>query len=305
MIRLITAFIAVLFTINAYAASQVDILTRFNVSSASGQFAHDVAQRLNSMQTKYEFRAAYIPGAGGDAADLKAIAVARAGQDVLVWNSSTAYSFNRFTNGNVYDRDNDIVPVYAFTTVNFSIMVDPESSIKTFDDFLKFRREKDQAFFGTTVNVVANAFLNVVLEKTFNLKPAKHLEYARPFDIAKNVLTKEADYTIFSTNDVIGLRSLVTSNTERVNGMPTGKDVGMEDFRFGSLTGVSVPKERKAFADEILPLLMKICSDSNFVERVEKLGVTSNCRSAKEVREKIQDEINLVQKYEKDIVFKR
>jgi hypothetical protein len=50
---------------------------------------------------------------------------------------------------------------------------------------------------------------------------------------------------------------------------------------------------------------MKICSDSNFVERVEKLGVTSNCRSAKEVREKIQDEINLVQKYEKDIVFKR
>jgi tripartite-type tricarboxylate transporter receptor subunit TctC len=306
MYRIFAAFFFMLMlTSSAYAGSQVEIITRFNTVSANGQFPHEVAQLLNEMQDEYDFRVSFLPGAGGDAADLKAISMARSGQNVIIWNSTTAYSFNRFTNGNLYDRDNDVVPVYGFTSANFSIMVNPESKIKTFDDFIKMRREKNNVFFGTTVNGISNVFLNAVLEKSFGLSPAKHLEYVRPTDILKSVLIDESDYTIFSTNEMIGLKPIVTSNTKQVKGLPTGKEVGMEDFRFGSLTGATVPKEKKEFADKILPFLEKICVDPKFLSRVEKFGATSNCTNASDMKAKIQDEIHLIRKYEKDIVFKR
>lgn len=293
----------------AYAAKQIDVYSMFSPGAGGTIVGYEVVNRLNAAQNEYEFRLASLPGAAGDNAVLRAIAAARAGQEVLIWQGTSGYTFGKYVSANVnaYDRDNDLVPVASFVGSPFNLMVEPDSQIKTVADMIDLFQKKDTVYFGSTTTNPVTPFLNIIFLKNNGLKASKDLNYTSPFDITKSVLGKESDYTIFTPGDVKGLRSLVTSAPERSRlfpNVPTGKELGMKDFNFTTTLQIAVPKEIAQFGLKFEKMMLQICYDQKFGEVAEKVGYDTKCFSSEKLKSTIKEEAILIKKYENDAVWK-
>lgn len=302
-------FFAMIYSNIAFATKQIDVYSMFSPGAAGTIIGIDIVNKMNAAQNEYEFRLATVPGAAGDNAALRTIAAARAGQDVLIWQGTSGYTFGKYAsaNPNAYDRDNDLVPIASFVGTQFHIMVEPESEIKTLSEFVNSFRTKDIVYFGSTSTNPVTPFLNVIFTKSNMLKAPKELNYTSPFDITKSVLGKESDYTIFSPSDVRGLKSLATSGTTRSKkypDVPTGKELGMNDFNFTSTLQFAVPKEKQSFGMKFEKMLLQICQEPDFALTAEKIGYDVKCMSSESLKNAIKAESDLIKKYEKDVVWK-
>ena len=309
MIHILLLSLSILCANVAHAAKQIDVYSMFSPGAAGTIIGIDIVNRMNAAQNEYEFRLATVPGAAGDNAALRAIAAARAGQDVLIWQGTSGYTFGKYAsaNPNAYDRDNDLVPIASFVGTQFHIMVEPESEIKTLSELIINMRSKDVVYFGSTSTNPITPFLNVIFLKSNGLKPSKELNYTSPFDITKSVLGKESNYTIFSPSDVRGLKSLASSGVARSNkypDVPTGKELGMNDFTFTSTLQFAVPKEKQSFGIKFEKMLLQICQEPNFALTAEKIGYEVKCSSSEMLRNAIKAEQSIIKKYEKDVVWK-
>ena len=310
MLRVVLLFFAMIYSNIAFATKQIDIYSMFSPGAGGTIMGIDIVNRMNAAQNEYEFRLATVPGAAGDNAALRAIASARAGQDILIWQGTGSYTFGKYAsaNPNAYDRDNDLVPIASFVGTQFHIMVEPESEIKTLSELVNSFRNKDVVYFGSTTTNPITPFLNVIFLKSNDLKPAKELNYTAPFDIAKSVLTKESNYTIFPPSDVRGLKSIVSSGSTRSKShpdVPTGKELGMSDFNFASTLLFAVPKEKQAFGVKFEKMLLQICQDPEFASTAEKIGYEVKCVPGEPLKNSIRAESDLIKKYEKDVTWKR
>ena len=309
MIRILLVALSMLCTNVAYAAKQIDIYSMFSPGAAGTIIGHEIVNRMNNVQNEYEFRLATVPGAAGDNAALRTIAAARAGQDVLIWQGTGSYTFGKYAsaNPNAYDRDNDLVPIASFVGTQFHIMVEPESEIKTLSELINNIKNKDVVYFGSTSTNPITPFLNAIFLKNSGLKPTKDLNYTSPFDITKSVLVKETNYTIFSPADVRGLKSLASSGATRSKkypDVPTGKELGIDDFTFTSTLQFAVPKEKMAFGIKFEKMLLQICQESEFALSAEKIGYEVKCSSSEVLKSAIKAESAMIKKYEKDVVWK-
>lgn len=302
-------FFAMIYSNVAFATKQIDIYSMFSPGAAGTIIGIDIVNRMNAAQNEYEFRLATVPGAAGDNAALRTIAAARSGQDVLIWQGTSGYTFGKYAsaNPNAYDRDNDLVPIASFVGAQFHIMVEPQSEIKTLLELVNSFRNKDVVYFGSTSTNPVTPFLNVIFTKSNGFKLPKELNYTSPFDITKSVLGKESDYTIFSPSDVRGLKSLATSGTTRSKkypDVPTGKELGMDDFTFTSTLQFAVPKEKTSFGMKFEKMLLQICQEPDFSLTAEKIGYEVKCMASGALRSSIRAESDLIKKYEKDVVWK-
>ena len=186
-------------------------------------------------------------------------------------------------------------------------MVEPESEIKSLSELVSNMRNKDVVYFGSTSTNPVTPFMNVIFLKSNGLKASKELNYTSPFDITKSVLTKESNYTIFSPSDVRGLKSLATSGTTRSKkypDIPTGKELGMDDFTFTSTLQFAAPKEKQSFGIKFEKMLLQICQEPEFALIAEKIGYDVKCMSSESLKNSIKAESDLIKKYEKDVVWK-
>lgn len=289
---------------NYAVAKEVNVYSMFTAGSGGMLIGAEVISQLNNMQSDIEFRLTSMPGAGGDNATLRAIAAARAGQDVLIWSGISGVTLGRYTapNINAYDRNSDIVQVQSFSGTPFHLAVNPNSNIKSLNDLKKLFSSGKTVYFGNTTTNAITPYLNVVLLKSIGFK-SKDLNYTSPYEITKSILVNESDYTIFSPQDIIGLRPILSSSLETSN-IPNGKDVGVPDFNFISTVGFSVPKERVEFIKTFDIFLPKICESSDFIKLLEKIGHELRCFDGKKIKQEI-DKINeIVDRYGNDISLK-
>ena len=73
--RLLYIIAAVLFTVSAQAQTKIDVISRIANSNVSGQLAVQFLNKLNEMQTEYEFRFQTIPGSAGEGAYQRVLAL--------------------------------------------------------------------------------------------------------------------------------------------------------------------------------------------------------------------------------------
>jgi hypothetical protein len=78
----------------------------------------------------------------------------------------------------------------------------------------------------------------------------------------------------------------------------------MPDFNFMSQTIISVPKEQKEFGEKMSPLLARICYDQRFLELVDKNNYFTNCLGQQGIKQKMKEELELIEKYKDSMVFK-
>lgn len=291
----------------ALAAEPVEIVTRFGPSTVPYRFVTEAVRMLNESQKEYEFKATSVLGANGEAADQRALTFARNGSKILLWTATSSFTFNRYIVGNTYDRDKDIIPLLGMTSVAFALQVAPDSKLENFEDFINYARSKPVVYMGNTASSVSVNMMSAILKKNYGLTNIKELPYERPYDVARAVITGEVDFTIFNPADTLGLKQLVTSNDTRSykhRNVPTGKEVGMNDFVFNSQSLIAVPKEQIEFGEKIKPLFAKICYDQRFEDVVEKNMYSTSCLGTNGIKKKIDEELTLIEKYKDSIKFK-
>lgn len=300
------AFLMSLFvSTTAYSKTTVEIISRYDAHITSAIVASEVVSLMNSYQNTYEFRLTTLPGASGENADQRAIALARSGQNVLVFGSSSTYGFNRYQFGNTFDRDRDLIPLIGLTGTPIAIQVNPKK-YSTFEQFIETIRKKPEAFHASTVSNSNTKFFDAIFRERYGLTNVKQLSYRLSSDLIRSVLGDESDYAIYNYADSVGLKLLVVSTDERTEKfpeVPTGKEVGFSDFRFNTLNMFSVPKERLEFGEKLIPLMNKACDSKEVQALIEKTPTIKFCYSGEQVRNKVREEISLIEKYKHLLEF--
>lgn len=284
----------------AMSKTTIDVYSRYSTTANVGRAIGEIIRQLNSAQTEYDFRLVQELGGGGEVADQRAIAGARAGSDVLIYGSSSSYAFNRYLIGNTFDREKDLIPIIGVSNGYFGLQVNPESNHKTIEDLISYIRSKPVAYHGSTVSTSTSRFFDEVFRRHYKLDNVKQIVYNKTADLQRAMLVGEIDYTVYNFEDIIGQRVLAVTNNkrnEKYPNAPTGIELGMNDFRFVTQSIISVPKEKKELGEKLKPLLHQICKSDAVKAVYQNTSYVVNCSEETDIKIKITDELQLIEKY--------
>jgi hypothetical protein len=72
----------------------VPVYTKFSIGGENGRMIFDLVRRMNELDTTRDYRFAHMPGAGGEIALGRAVIDARAGKEVLIFESNPPFTFD-------------------------------------------------------------------------------------------------------------------------------------------------------------------------------------------------------------------
>jgi len=281
----------------------IEVVNRFDSHILTSMVFNEMIQIMNLSQNEYDFRVTVSPGAGGEIADKRAIALARNGQNVLVVSGSSSWAFNRYVYGNTFDRDNDLIPLIGVTGVPFAIQVNPESKINTVEELVSSVKSKQNSFHATTTASATSKFFGDLFIKNYNLN-TKQLSYRLSTDLVRGVLVGESDFVVYNYSDSPNLKILAVSTENRISSMlniPTGKEIGFPEFKYTTLVTFAVPKENKQFGENLIELMQKTCNSNRMKVFIDKTPMLLFCYDQETVKKVIQGEITLLEMH-KDLI---
>lgn len=305
MLRLLSVLILCLIPSFSYAQKQtIEVVSRFDLHTTTAFVASEIIRIVNNTQDQYEFRIAVTPGSSGEAADQRAIALARLGKPVLVIGASSSWAFNRYLFGNTIDRDNDLVPIVAPGGIPFAVQVSPDAGINTVDDLIKSIRSKPEAFHATTTaNSTSKLFAQLFIDH-YKLTNVKHISYRLSTDMIRGVLGREADFAIYNYADSPTLKVIAVSSENRAKlfpNVPTGKEIGFPEFKYNTYSTIHTPKESYSFFEKIAPMFVEACKSKEMEMIFEKAKMMPFCHDNREAFANIREEVQLLKKHERII----
>jgi tripartite-type tricarboxylate transporter receptor subunit TctC len=252
----------------------VEMISGLPVSGSGGQIGVNIVNLLNEVQNEREYRYSYIAGAQGDAAALRALTLAKSGQDVVLWSGITTFTFNRVTNPTAFDRDRDFLLGTGIGKNTLAVMVNPQSNIRTIDDLVMLIRDRKETFAAATLTSPAATMLNQLFMRRYGIEDrVKTINYKNPGEIILAILNREADYTVFTVPDMTQLRALLVSSDQRLitfPDAPTGKEIGFTDFNLQTILLFSVPRERVKFSAVFESDMRRVCGSPGF-EKIARI----------------------------------
>ena len=300
MFRLLLLFLMI--PTLTFAQPVVQVISRYDAHVNGGIVASEYIRILNKIQDEYEFRLSIVPGAAGESADQKAVAIARQGQDVLVIGALSTWGLNGYTFPGTLDRDNDIVPLIAVEGFPNAILVDEKSPINTVEELLAKIRTKETVYHATTAGAGMGTFHAQLFVEKFGINNAKMITYRSSTDLIRGLIGGELDYAIYIASDIPGLKALATSASVRLPLYPNakiGSEIGFPEFTHSSLTTFGVPKERKEFGQRILHYLSKVCESDEIKALIERTRAPRYyCYNSNELKARIANERVLFNKYQ-------
>ena len=282
----------------ASAREDVPIITRFEPSTGSYQSLVIWSKEMNELQSDYNFILQVVPGAQGENADNRAIALSRAGQKVIWFGSSASFTTNKilFQNDS-WNREADIVPVLGFS-VTSQVMFTNASRYKTFKELQDKILKSETTFYGAFQSGGGAETVRKIFVNHFNIESKiKIIRYKNIGEITLALANGEIDFTIQSQGygSVPGLAPLIVSARERIDhdlyrDVPTGLELGMKDYVFMGTAFFGVPKEQHEFSQSILKLMIKLCDNQQIKELKSKTGQIPNCDSSDVIKKMIDAE---------------
>lgn len=278
----------------AFGKPIIQIISRYDSHVNGGIVGTEYVRILNKIQDEYEFRLSIVPGAAGESADQKAIAIARQGQDVLVIGALSTWGLNGYMFPGTLDRDNDVIPLIAVEGFPNAILVDEKSPINTVDELLAKIKKKDIVYHATTTGAGMGTFHAQLFVDKFNINNAKMITYRSSTDLIRGLVIGELDYAIYIASDIPGLKALAISANTRLSLYPNakiGSEFGFPEFIHSSLTTFGVPKERKEFGQDVLKYLIKVCQSDEIKALIERTRAPRYyCHSSEELKARIARE---------------
>jgi tripartite-type tricarboxylate transporter receptor subunit TctC len=305
MTKFLIAFLFFVMPITSFARETIEVVSRFDAHITTAMLARELLSEVQRNNNKYEFRFTVVPGASGENADLRAIALSRAGQKVLVAGSASTWSRNSYVFPNTFNRNEDIIPIIGYGGTPFAIQVAPNSNINSLNDLLEYIRNKPEAFHATTTANSSSKFFALIFEKKFNLNNVKQLSYRRSSDLIRAILNKEADFAIYNIVDSQGALKFITISTkerlqEHLNVL-TGIESGFPEFNFTTLSTISTTKENIELIRELGPYFKRACVSDSLSRVFEKFKINRYCYDRNQVKNVIDTELILLEEYKEFI----
>ena len=286
----------------AIAAETVEIYSSIPVSGTGGQIGLGITQILNTVQDKREYKFVNAPGAQGDTSVLRAMQNSKLGQNVVIFNGVSTYTFNRLANPSPgFDRDKDLIYSVGIGKNALGIMINPDSPIKNLDELVSSLKKKEKSYFATTLTAPASIMLNEIFVKKYGLTGVQQINYKTPQEIILALQNKEADYTLFTVPDMTNLKAVLVSSDKRLVSFPdapTAKEAGFDEFNLSSILVYAVPTDRKDFVKTFEEDMALACKNPKF-EMVSKIRAPylSYCLTPQESKSVIENELTLLNKY--------
>jgi len=288
--RLFFVLLLSVFTVynSARASEEIPVITRFQPSSPSYQAMFMFVKKLNSVQEKYRFIPQTVPGALGENADQRSLAMGKRGENLVWYGPISHFTFNRFEIGNTYDRDNDFHFIRDFLITYQSLVVSKNSNINSLEEFIKSLKNKNKTFYGVPLEVGAMGFLNSIFAKHTGIQSTM-IKYKDFAEVILALNNKEIDYSIMPYPSVRDSLIELDKTKYGVNIIP--------NFQYETLTAFAVPKEIKEFAIAIKPLFDSLCKDSELAQIYAKLKYDESCNDDTFIKNRIRDEVKLISEF--------
>jgi len=276
---------------------KVDIITRLGPTTAQFMYLNEFVKELNETQSQIEYRVSVVPGAQGETAFKRFVSInEEERRDAILYSSQVT-----FTDPKQGNRMDDFNYVTTLSMSVASLMI-KDKSTKSLDEFVRTIRSKDVTYFAATVSSNTGVMLNEIFLKHYGLESkVKRINYANPQDILRAVLVGEADYTIFNPETMHAhLNMLVVANSSRPKAypnVPTGKEVGFNEFDYSAFSLFAIPKSNQKLYDSILNSFMTTCNSANIRALIEKRNNMAFCMTNQQIVESLKKERNLLIKY--------
>lgn len=285
----------------------VPVYTKFSISGENGRMIFDLVRRMNEMDPTREYRYAHMPGAGGEIALGRAVIDARAGKEVLIFESNPPFTFDVDkplpNNAVKYDKLTDFKFVIGQGLTEFAIMSPTIHGIKSVDQLVKtIRDSKEPQFYAEYVDTKPTTLLTQSFIARYGLQDKmKPITYSNPTSIEHGAVVGEYILSIaqpgsFGTNSNI-LAMTGTKRSRPWANVPTVKEVGLPELEYISQTFFVVPKENEKFGKEMAVMIKKICEVPDYVELWHKFNRELDCVSAEEVDRRLATERKIIGTY--------
>jgi tripartite-type tricarboxylate transporter receptor subunit TctC len=291
-------FISLLSISSSFAFENVDVISRYNNSTAISQNAVHAIRALNEMQSEYRLRYTHIPGANGETAVVSSLEYSRAGRSILWFGPISTFTTTFVTRNGEKQKnwsENDFYFVSGVSTGIFAVLVSPNNDAKNFEEFVKNLQKKDKVFNGNNVSSTSSLYLGKLFSNKFNLRNKTiFLDYRQPNEIAQALLSGEIDYTIRNIVDLPSLRPIAILNETRAPSLPnipTAKELGVEELTYESLSVFAIPKNDVKLIKALSPLIFKLCNNSDLDEGIIKRNfMPRTCVREQEILKRISEE---------------
>lgn len=306
MKRILPIISAIAISSTAIAAEPVEIITRYTLGTTPYLVAMEITNKLNQLQTTYEFKLSAVSGAAGESADQRAIALARNGQNVLLFTAKSSWTTNRYAVGMTFDRDNDLVPLYGVSGINQGLAVAKNKNINTVDELVAYIKSKPEAYVGYPQGSVGGQIYDQLFREKYNITNVKGIFYSAK-DMNLALQNGEMDYTFWSLSDLRDIKTLMIVGKNRLPDMmdvPTITELKITNSDTRSISLFAVPKERRTFGEGMISLIKQICNTTEIKDRINSLGITASCLDQKEVIDSINDENKVMEQYKDMVKFR-
>jgi putative tricarboxylic transport membrane protein len=242
-----------LFSADEFPSKPISLIITVNPGSSSDVFARMLAKATEDA-TGHKFVCKNKPG-GGHAIGISYVLSQPAdGHTIFSQTATLAYSL---ATGKLPFGANDLQPIVMATTDHVLLIVNSESEIQNYEDFIATAKKKNLKI-GMVGNFSNNAMLAEAIETQAGID-ITNVPYAGGSKVRMAILGSNVDAAILSSGNIRKhlkkgkLRALATFSAERdqfgLKDIPTlnelGYDIEYVHWR-GVLTGKNVPKDRVA-----------------------------------------------------------
>jgi tripartite-type tricarboxylate transporter receptor subunit TctC len=286
----------------------IEVYNDIGITSVSGRMLIDLLSFLSKNDNKYEYRYSNVTGAGGEAAITQAVAKSRAGSKVLIYTGIGAFTFNRdqstLQNMVEYDKDKDFILMQTVASNQFGVIVNNERPFSKIDDLLAhIRQSKEPVFIGKTSSAGTTALLSDIFLDHYKLRDkVKLVRYSKIGDMVFGLQNKEILFAVHSPTEFSQSKPLLMGGFNRSPNypdVPTGSEIGFTDFALESLTLFFAPRDQAQLAMEVLPVIRKICSETEASKIISDAKRTQICMGTREIVSYIDRERKAIERSRK------
>jgi tripartite-type tricarboxylate transporter receptor subunit TctC len=270
MIRILAALF-LLSSISLVSAREVDVISRYSVSSTVGQIALSVVDAMNTTQDRYKFRYKHLPGAGGETAVVTALEYARRNRDVI-WLGPVSVFTTPFPNRKWTIDDFTFVSGMSSSTV--SLLVSKGSGIDSVEDLVNRIRTRGKGYYGSTVSSNSIVRLNQLFMDKYDLADKiDHLKYRNISEISLAILNGELDYVIYNQVDLPSMKPLAGISSKL-------------------LSAIAVPGDQPELLKTLVSMQYKLCNDMSLQKYIKDRNYSPElCTTQEQIKEFIAEEL--------------
>jgi len=298
MIRILTLIMVLFFVSNTVTAKEmITIYSRYAVSDLAHKQLIYIVNKMNNEINTYSFRISVLPGASGETSARRSLADARAGIKNFLFTSLDVFTLNKHMetvdNDFEYDKQIDFYHVQGFGSSAHGLISSLNAS--SLDEMVEDLRKKPVIFYGISNNSPRTKLLSEVFLKHYNFTNIKSVSFRAKTDILLSLLAKEIDFGVTTPENMLtDDTKLMLMATRETNlyypNVPTGVQIGMNEFISEAQTFFTIPRQFIGFAQELRPTMLKICKEEDFKNMLVLFKRKHSCLGPEELSLKIKED---------------